>query len=69
MDEREIQWAIDELKIRNIVTQMAFLSDLGDINDWGNLFADDAVYMIKGVPAPRADIYGSNASETRKPII
>jgi hypothetical protein len=44
MDEHEIQWEVDELKIRNVVAQHALLSDMGDIDEWGMLFAEDADY-------------------------
>jgi hypothetical protein len=44
MNEQAIQWAIDELEIRNVIASLALVSDMGDIEDWGNLFADDAVY-------------------------
>lgn len=53
MDEKELQWAVDELQIRNIVAKLALLSDLGDIEEWGNLFAEDADYNSKGVPQQR----------------
>jgi SnoaL-like domain len=44
MNEQELQWAVDELQIRNILSQLALLSDMGDIEEWGMLFAEDADY-------------------------
>jgi hypothetical protein len=44
MDEHEIQWAVDELKIRNVIASLTLVSDMGDIDDWGMLFAEDAIY-------------------------
>lgn len=53
MDEQEIQWAVDELKIRNVIASLALLSDLGDIEEWGLLFAEDAEYTVGGTGAMR----------------
>lgn len=44
MKEHEIQWAVDELEIRNVIASLALLSDLGDIDEWGMLFTEDADY-------------------------
>jgi hypothetical protein len=44
MKEHEIQWAVDELEIRNVIASLALLSDMGDIDEWGMLFAEDADY-------------------------
>jgi hypothetical protein len=44
MNDQEIQWAVDELKIRNVLAQLTLLSDLGDIDEWGMLFTEDADY-------------------------
>ena len=44
MKEQELQWAVDELQIRNVLASLTILSDLGDIEDWGMLFAEDALY-------------------------
>lgn len=44
MNEHEIQWAVDELQIRNVIASLALLSDMGDIEEWGKLFTKDADY-------------------------
>jgi hypothetical protein len=44
VDEKDLQWVVDELQIRNMISQLALLSDRGDIEEWGTLFADDAHY-------------------------
>jgi hypothetical protein len=44
MNEHEIQWAVDELQIRNVIASLALLSDMGDIDEWGMLFTEDADY-------------------------
>jgi hypothetical protein len=44
MKEHEIQWAVDELEIRNVIASLALLSDMGDIDEWGMLFTEDADY-------------------------
>jgi hypothetical protein len=44
MKEHEIQWAVDELEIRNVIASLALLSDMGDLEEWGRLFAEDADY-------------------------
>ncbi len=44
MEEHEIQWAVDELQIRNVIASLALLSDMGDIEEWGRLFTEDADY-------------------------
>jgi uncharacterized protein (TIGR02246 family) len=44
MNEAELQWVVDELQIRNILAQLTLLSDMGDIEEWGNLFAEDGSY-------------------------
>jgi SnoaL-like domain len=44
MKEEEIQWAVDELEIRNVIASLALLSDRGDIEEWGMLFTEDAAY-------------------------
>jgi hypothetical protein len=48
--EHEIQWAVDELEIRNVIASLALVSDLGDIEEWGMLFTEDADYTIGGRP-------------------
>jgi hypothetical protein len=50
MKEHEIQWAVDELEIRNVIASLALLSDMGDIEEWGLLFTEDADYTIGGQP-------------------
>jgi SnoaL-like domain len=50
MKEDQIQWAVDELEIRNVIASLALLSDMGDIEEWGMLFAEDADYTIGGRP-------------------
>ncbi len=50
MKEHEIQWAVDELEIRNVIASLALLSDMGDIEEWGMLFTEDADYTIGGQP-------------------
>jgi SnoaL-like domain len=50
MNDNEIQWAVDELQIRNVIASLALLSDMGDIEEWGMLFAADADYTIGGRP-------------------
>lgn len=47
MNEQELQWAVDELQIRNVLAQLALLSDMGDIKDWGMLFTEDADYTTE----------------------
>jgi hypothetical protein len=42
MNEHEVQWAVDELEIRNVIASLALLSDMGDIEEWGRLYTDDA---------------------------
>jgi hypothetical protein len=44
MNEKQIQWAVDELEIRNVLASLTLLSDMGDIEDWGMLFTEDADY-------------------------
>jgi SnoaL-like protein len=44
MKEDDIQWAVDELEIRNVIASLALLSDMGDIDEWGMLFTEDADY-------------------------
>lgn len=44
MKESDIQWAVDELEIRNVIASLALLSDMGDIEEWGMLFTEDADY-------------------------
>ena len=53
MNEQEIQWAVDELEIRNVIASLALLSDMGDIEEWGMLFTEDADYTIRGRPSSR----------------
>ncbi len=53
MNEDEIQWAVDELKIRNVLASLTLLSDMGDIEDWGLLFTEDAEYTVGGGGASR----------------
>ena len=48
MNEQAIQWAVDEMEIRNLIASLALLSDLGDIEEWGMLFAEDADYTTGG---------------------
>ena len=48
MDEQEIQWAVDELKIRNVLASLTLLSDMGDADEWGLLFTEDAQYTVGG---------------------
>jgi hypothetical protein len=50
MEEHQIQWAVDELEIRNVIASLALVSDMGDIEEWGLLFAEDADYTIGGRP-------------------
>jgi hypothetical protein len=50
MKEHEIQWAVDELEIRNVIASLALVSDMGDIEELGMLFAEDAEYTIGGRP-------------------
>jgi len=50
MKENEIQWAVDELEIRNVIASLALVSDMGDIEEWGMLFTEDADYTIGGRP-------------------
>src|SRR5580704_19319601 len=50
MKEHEIQWAVDELEIRNVIASLALVSDMGDIEEWGMLFTEDADYTIGGRP-------------------
>ena len=47
MDERAIQWAIDEVEIRNVIASLALLSDMGDLDEWGMLFTEDADYTTE----------------------
>jgi SnoaL-like domain len=44
MKEQEIQWAVDELQIRNVIASLTILSDMGDLDEWGMLFTEDADY-------------------------
>jgi SnoaL-like domain len=68
MDEDEVQWAVDELKIRNVIAQLALLSDMGDIEEWGALFAEDADYTTGSGNAwhGRADIVASGQERREK---
>jgi hypothetical protein len=61
MNEHQIQWAVDELEIRNVIASLALLSDRGDIEEWGLLFAEDADYTTATGSAwhGRADIVAS----------
>ncbi|MBO0728345.1 MAG: nuclear transport factor 2 family protein [Acidimicrobiaceae bacterium] len=47
MKEQDIQWAVDELEIRNVIASLALLSDMGDIDEWGMLFTEDADYTTQ----------------------
>jgi SnoaL-like domain len=47
MNEHQIQWALDELEIRNVIAALALLSDMGDIDEWGMLFTEDADYTTE----------------------
>jgi SnoaL-like domain len=47
MNEQEIQWAVDELQIRNVIAALALLSDMGDLDEWGRLFTEDADYTTE----------------------
>jgi SnoaL-like domain len=47
MKEHEIQWAVDELEIRNVIAALALLSDMGDLDEWGMLFTEDADYTTE----------------------
>ena len=47
MNEHQIQWAVDELEIRNVIASLALLSDMGDIDEWGTLFTEDADYTTE----------------------
>ena len=53
MKEHEIQWAVDELEIRNVIASLALISDMGDIEEWGKLFTEDAEYTTGGGAAWR----------------
>lgn len=68
MDEQEVQWAVDELKIRNVIAQLALLSDMGDIDEWGMLFAEDADYTTGSGHGwhGRADITASGRERREK---
>jgi hypothetical protein len=44
MNDQELQWAVDELQIRNVLASLALVSDMGDLDDWGMLFTEDAMY-------------------------
>jgi hypothetical protein len=68
MDEDQVQWAIDELKIRNVIAQLALLSDMGDIEEWGALFSEDADYTTGSGHAwhGRADIVASGQERRTK---
>jgi SnoaL-like domain len=44
MNEQQLQWAVDELEIRNVLASLTLLSDMGDIEEWGKLFTEDADY-------------------------
>jgi hypothetical protein len=50
MKEHEIQWAVDELEIRNVIASLALVSDMGEIEEWGMLFTEEAHYTIGGRP-------------------
>jgi hypothetical protein len=50
MKEHEIQWAVDELEIRNVIASLALVSDMCDIEERGMLFTEDADYSIGGRP-------------------
>ena len=63
MKEHEIQWAVDELEIRNVIASLALLSDMGDIEEWGMLFTEDADYTIRG----RAVRQGSGCDSRERP--
>jgi hypothetical protein len=49
MNDEEIQWAVDELKIRNVLASLTLLSDMGDIDEWGLLFTEDGEYTAGSV--------------------
>ena len=44
MNEKTIQRVADELEIRNLVARLAQLADDGDLDDYIQLFTDDAVW-------------------------
>jgi hypothetical protein len=54
MEEHQIQRAVDELEIRNVIASLALLSDMGDLDEWGRLFTEDAVYSLRGQPAEKS---------------
>jgi ketosteroid isomerase-like protein len=56
--DEQIQRVADELEIRNLIHRLAQLADDGDLQEYVELFAEDAVWEGAGYPARRgrADI-------------
>ncbi|MCW2889289.1 MAG: hypothetical protein QOE54_2917 [Streptosporangiaceae bacterium] len=54
----------DELEIRNVVARIAQLSDMGDLDDYGALFTEDAHWELPGGPAKhgRSEIRAAGAA-------
>ena len=48
MYEHALQRAVDDSQIRNLLASLAIISDLGDLDEWGQLFTEDAVYTASG---------------------
>jgi uncharacterized protein (TIGR02246 family) len=54
----------DELEIRNVLARVAHHSDMGDLDDYGAQFTDDARWIMAGAPSRhgRAEIQAAGAA-------
>jgi uncharacterized protein (TIGR02246 family) len=54
----------DELEIRNVLARIAHYSDMGDLDDYGDQFTEDAQWEFPGAPAKRgrAEIQAAGAA-------
>jgi uncharacterized protein (TIGR02246 family) len=57
MDDTLLRRVADELDVRNVVARLAQLADDGDLDDYIDLFTDDAHWAMPGAPRTgKADI-------------
>jgi len=48
--EDAIQRAVDETEIRNLIARIAFATDVGDLDEFASLYAEDACLQMRAVP-------------------
>jgi 3-phenylpropionate/cinnamic acid dioxygenase small subunit len=44
MDDAELQWAADQLEIRNLLSRLTHLADAGNLEEYVDLFTDDGYW-------------------------